>query len=319
MGLVTTAVMQTDAGLVRARNEDSAYADPDGRYVVVADGMGGHGAGDVASAMAVDVVRRRLDAEAGRLAALGRAPDAEGRAALITRLRDMVEQANDEVYQRSVREPDKHQMGTTLEVVVVCGGEALICHVGDSRTYLVRDGAVTQLTVDHTVAETMRRAGTIDDATAAVSPLRSALANAIGVTADVSVDVVPVAVRPGDRLLVCSDGLHDYLPDDGTARLVGDGAPADALARLIALARAGGGHDNITGVMLEVRGRAAATAPPVGDFDDDDQITSPVAVPIPTPLGSVSDVSVANFVEQSLREQSRPHPAPAGGPRRRGS
>ena len=327
MALVTSAVMQTDVGMVRPRNEDAAYADPQGRFAIVADGMGGHGAGDVASAMAVELLRAHREGEADRLAAYARSPRPAGREAIAARLRAAVEGANHAVYERSVREPDKHQMGTTLEVMVMCGPEALIAHVGDSRSYLLREGLLTQLTEDHSVAETMRRAGTMDDATAAVSPMRSVLSNAIGVTPEVSVDLIAVALHPGDRLLLCSDGLHDYFTRDEVGLHLTGRAPTIGLARLIEQARARGGHDNITGIVIEARGRAAATAPIMiddgeGDGDaagegavdaaDDDAITTPVAVPLP--LSGVSDVSVANFVDRSLREQSRPHPLP---PRRR--
>jgi serine/threonine protein phosphatase PrpC len=207
----------------------------------------------------------------------------------------------------------------------MCGDEALIAHVGDSRTYLLREGLLTQLTEDHSVAETMRRAGTMDDATAAVSPMRSVLSNAIGVTPTVTVDLLAVALQPGDRLLMCSDGLHDYFTREEVGLHLTGRAPTIGLARLIEQARARGGHDNITGVVFEARGRAAATAPIVvanpddgDDVDDgevatadDDATTNPVAVPLP--LSGVSDVSVANFVDRSLREHS-PHLLP---PRRR--
>jgi len=323
MALVTSAVMQSDVGMVRPRNEDAAYADPQGRFAIVADGMGGHGAGDVASAMAVELLRGHLEGEADRLAAYARAPRPAGREAIAARLRIAIEAANQAVYDRSVREPDKHQMGTTLEVMVMCGDEALIAHVGDSRTYLLREGLLTQLTEDHSVAEAMRRAGTLDDATAAVSPMRSVLSNAIGVTPTVTVELLAVALQPGDRLLMCSDGLHDYFTREEVGLHLTGRAPTIGLARLIEQARARGGHDNITGVVFEARGRAAATAPiVVADPDDpddgevaaadDEATTNPVAVPLP--LSGVSDVSVANFVDRSLREHSRPHPLP---PRRR--
>ncbi|MBK9035430.1 MAG: serine/threonine-protein phosphatase [Myxococcales bacterium] len=307
MALVSRACMRTDLGVVRVRNEDTAYVDELGRFVIVADGMGGHGAGDVASAMAVELLRASLEAEAPLLAAYTAAPSPEGRDLLAAQLGRAVERANTEVYDRSVRELDKHQMGSTLEVVVVCDAEAFIAHVGDSRTYLVRDGELKQLTHDHTVAEVMRRAGTIGEHTAITSPMRSVLSNAIGVTPTVEVELLRVDLRLGDRLLVCSDGLHEYFTRDELALHLAGGDADAALTRMIEHARAGGGHDNITGVVIDLRPRPSAT---ITDDLFEDGPTNPISLPepsaVPVALGGVSDDTLANFIERSLHEQSRP-------------
>ncbi len=196
------AFVRTDVGAVRERNEDSAYADPDGRFVVLADGMGGHRAGDVASTMAVEIVRHELEAAAADLAALAAAATPDRRRRVRAHVEAAIARANDAIFTRSRREPDKHGMGTTLEILVFAGDEALLAHVGDSRTYLVRDGLVAQLTEDHTVAESLRRCGTLSDAEAAASPLRTALSSAVGVMNDPHVDHLALPIRPGDRLLV---------------------------------------------------------------------------------------------------------------------
>src|SRR2546423_2249008 len=152
--------MATDVGVVRERNEDAAYVDPARRFVILADGMGGHRAGDVASAMAVEIVRGALEAGARELAAFAEAPSVVARRRGHAVVERAIVLANEAILARGHAEADKHGMGTTLEVVLVLAGELFVAHVGDSRTYLVRDGRIVQLTADHTVAETMRRAGT---------------------------------------------------------------------------------------------------------------------------------------------------------------
>jgi len=316
MGLMMSAVLRTDVGVVRERNEDAAHVDERGHFVIVADGMGGHGAGDVASAMAVEVVRQSMEAERALIAAYAADPSDAGRTLLGAQMRRALERANREVYERSEREPDLHQMGSTLELVVLAGSEALIAHVGDSRTYLVRNGKALQVTVDHTVAETMRRAGTLSDEDARESPMRSVLSNAIGVTPTVAVDLVRIKLKAADRLLVCSDGLHDYFTTDELAVHLTGGDTDASLARMIELVRAAGGHDNMTGVIVEAINRPAATHPGVAEIADplDDQPTNPVGVPVDPPaaraatgpLDGVPDDAIASIVDRTLREQSRP-------------
>ena len=144
-------------------------------------------------------------------------------------------------------------MGTTLDVVLVAGAEAFVAHVGDSRTYLVRDGRSSQITTDHTVAEVLVIEGKLTIEEAQVSPLRTILVNAIGVSADVGVEMAHVTLKRGDRLLLCSDGLHDYFPvEDEIAQRLSADKPGEALAEMVELAKTRGGHDNITGVAVHV-------------------------------------------------------------------
>jgi hypothetical protein len=144
-------------------------------------------------------------------------------------------------------------MGTTLDVVLVAGPEAFVAHVGDSRTYLIRDGRSSQITTDHTVAEVLVIEGKLTIEEAQVSPLRTILVNAIGVSADVGVEMAHVTLKRGDRLLLCSDGLHDYFPiEEEIAQKLSADAPGDALKDMVELAKQRGGHDNITGVAVHV-------------------------------------------------------------------
>ncbi|HSN29204.1 MAG TPA: protein phosphatase 2C domain-containing protein, partial [Kofleriaceae bacterium] len=144
-------------------------------------------------------------------------------------------------------------MGTTLDVVLVAGGEAFVAHVGDSRTYLIREGRSSQITTDHTVAEVLVIEGKLTIEEAQVSPLRTILVNAIGVSADVGVEMAHVTLKRGDRILLCSDGLHDYFPvEEEIAQRISAEKPGEALAEMVELAKTRGGHDNITGVAVLV-------------------------------------------------------------------
>ncbi len=245
--------LETDVGMVREHNEDSAFKDPSHGFFIVADGMGGHAAGEVASAMAVQTVRETLEAQRAEIDAFTANPTDVGRRGLVQLLQTAVLQAHQAVFQRGQNEPDKAGMGTTLDVVVVAGPEAFVAHVGDSRTYLIRDGRTSQITTDHTVAEVLVIEGKLTIEEAQVSPLRTILVNAIGVSADVGVEMAHVTLKRGDRMLLCSDGLHDYFPsDEEIASKLSEARPGDALKEMVELAKTRGGHDNITGVVLQV-------------------------------------------------------------------
>jgi serine/threonine protein phosphatase PrpC len=256
------AAVLTDVGVVRDHNEDSAHIDDGQRFFIVADGMGGHAAGEVASAMAVEVVRDKLNEAGDELSEFAAEPSEEGRKNAVSRLEEAVRAAHQAVYERGVAESDKQGMGTTLDVVLVAGPEAFVAHVGDSRTYLIRDGKAAQITTDHTVAEVLVIEGKLSLEEAQISPLRTILVNAIGVAPDVGVEMAHVQLRKDDRLLLCSDGLHDYFPSDQElADLITSSEPDEALKQMIELAKERGGHDNITGVII-----AVDDCEPVGDI-----------------------------------------------------
>ena len=176
-------------------------------------------------------------ARSPRSTAFKQAPTDAGRRGLVQLLQSAVLSAHQAVFQRGQSEPDKQGMGTTLDVVLVAGPEAFVAHVGDSRTYLIRDGKSSQITTDHTVAEVLVIEGKLTIEEAQVSPLRTILVNAIGVSADVGVEMAHVTLKRGDRLLLCSDGLHDYFPAEEeiaqrlSADAPGRGARGDGRAR----------------------------------------------------------------------------------------
>ena len=319
------AWLVTDVGVVREHNEDSAFMEPTKGFFIVADGMGGHAAGEVASAMAVDSVRKTLEGARTEIDAFKKAPTDAGRRGIVQLLQNAVLGAHQAVYQRGQAEADKAGMGTTLDVVLVAGPEAFVAHVGDSRTYLIRDGRPSQITTDHTVAEVLVIEGKLTIEEAQVSPLRTILVNAIGVSADVGVEMAHVTLKKGDRLLLCSDGMHDYFPaeDEIAQRLSVDGV-GPALAEMVELAKTRGGHDNITGVAVQVievgegvpsQMEGESTQPvelPVNPFAADEPTETAFATPPGLPPRMVASAS-PNTLRQTQPMRAIPDESPLFG------
>jgi len=276
------AAVRSDVGELRDTNEDAVHVDPEGQFFVVADGMGGHAAGEIASALAIEVVRRHLEDERAFLMRQGARKDADGRTQIRAALERAVRAAQHAVYDRSQREADKHQMGTTLEVVVILEREVFVAHVGDSRTYLVRDGVAVQLTRDHTMAQALADAGRSEDVEQP-GRLRNTLFNVIGVTSGVRVDHVHRELAPGDRVLLCSDGLYEYFSPEELAAHVGSHAPEDALLELVYLARARGGHDNISGIVIEAAAHPHTRPRPLPAVPPQPRPSRVYRAPTPTP------------------------------------
>lgn len=228
----------TDVGRVRGHNEDSLLVAE--ALFAVADGMGGHRGGEVASADALETLRTTvLD------------PDSAA-------IHDAVLAANRHVFERSVTEPQLAGMGTTLCLVALVHDEdseqsIAIANVGDSRVYLLRDGEFRQITLDHSLVETMVRGGQLSPDEAAVHPGRNVLTRALGIEPDLEVDLFSEPAAAGDRYLLCSDGLYNELSDDeiaATLRRVD--APWNAASELVAAAVDAGGRDNVTVVVVDV-------------------------------------------------------------------
>jgi serine/threonine protein phosphatase PrpC len=302
--------MLTDVGMVREHNEDSMRSDPEGDFFIVADGMGGHAAGEVASAMAADGVATALTAARATIRGFAGAPSEDGRKGLAALLDRAVRDAHHAVFARGASETDKQGMGTTLDAVLLAGAEAFVAHVGDSRTYLIRDGKCAQITTDHTVAEVLVMEGKLSAEEAQVSPLRTILVNAVGVAADVGVEMAHLRLRPGDRLLLCSDGLHDYYAtEQEIAGVVVGEPPADALERMVSTAKSRGGHDNITGILIEV---LDVPEDPVA-IDDTGKI--PMVDAVPREVGREDTLPVAAaIIPTAARRPRDTAPAPGGPP-----
>jgi protein phosphatase len=220
-------------------NEDRYALAPDLGLYLVADGMGGHTAGQVASEMAADAALRAVRTLQGASASLAE------------KLRYAVTSANREIYQTGRQRPELAGMGTTLVSVLAFEGRAALAHVGDSRAYLVRSGRIRQLTDDHSVVGELLRRREISEDAAREHPHRHVLTRALGVRPVVEPDLAELSPEPDDVFVLCSDGLTCHVEDDEIADQVGDAADPDAcVENLVDLANSRGGDDNITVLLL---------------------------------------------------------------------
>src|SRR5262249_49692379 len=238
MTLALRYAVRSDVRLLPAGNEDSAYAGP--HLLAIADGMGGHAAGEVASSVAIYALRGldRDDMPADRL---------------LDSLAQAVAAANNELHERSVEDPSVEGMGTTLTALLWSGGTIAICHIGDSRAYLLRDGDFRQITRDHTLVQSLVDDGRLTAAQAATHPQRSLVMRALQSGTQAALGLATVPARAGDRYMLCSDGLSDVVAE-ATLRetLMRYAARDQAVTELIVLAIRGGGPDNITCIVADV-------------------------------------------------------------------
>jgi PPM family protein phosphatase len=233
MGLRYT--VRSDVGLLRDGNEDSAYAGP---YLqAIADGMGGHAAGEVASAVAIATIAE-LDKET-----------ADPRAALAA----AVERAHAALEEIAQSEPATEGMGTTLTALLWSGDDVTLCHIGDSRAYLLRDGELRQISHDHTLVQSLVDEGKLTPEAASAHPQRSLVMRALQSSAPAEPDLETLKAKVGDRFLLCSDGLSDVVSDETIGRTLVESADPDAAVdQLVDLAIRSGGPDNITCVLADV-------------------------------------------------------------------
>ncbi|MFK8000751.1 MAG: PP2C family serine/threonine-protein phosphatase [Polyangiales bacterium] len=250
MGLKLAGAGLTDVGQRRAINEDAFFFDDSLGLYAVADGMGGHAAGEVASAEAVDTVHGMVKNGNPALQRLRDGDtDEEAVRSAIRVLESAVQAATYMVFGLAQADPDRQGMGTTLSALAICGRYGVTAQVGDSRIYLVRGGRAAALTEDHTLVAWQLKQGIITEEEAAVSPHRNVITRAVGSRDYVQVDTRFFEVKPGDAFLVCSDGLHGYLEEDEIPPIVELG-PAAATERFVSMANERGGKDNITAVVV---------------------------------------------------------------------
>jgi PPM family protein phosphatase len=231
--------LRSDVGLLREGNEDSAYAGP--RLLAIADGMGGHAAGEVASAVAISAIAP-LDAQV--LISSEEMLDA---------LAAAVAAARDTLHEMSMSDPAVEGMGTTLTALLWMDDQVAVCHIGDSRAYLLRDGDLYQITRDHTLIQSLVDEGRLSPAAAANHPQRSLIIRALQCSTEADPDLAMHTAKLGDRYLLCSDGLTDVVGDEDVHDVLSTVQDADeAVGRLIALAIRNGGPDNITCIVADV-------------------------------------------------------------------
>jgi protein phosphatase len=230
---------RSDVGLVRSNNQDSAYAGP--HLLMVADGMGGHAGGDVASSVAVAAFAP-LDGES-------HGPDDA-----LDQLEGALEAARDEIVARTEADPDLAGMGTTVIAILRAGNKLAMVHLGDSRGYLLRDGVLTQVTTDHTFVQHLVEIGRITPEEAEHHPQRSVVMRVLGdFDAEITPDLSVREARPGDRWLLCSDGLSGFVSASTIEQTLAELTDVDACAdRLVQLALRAGGGDNVTVIVADV-------------------------------------------------------------------
>ena len=246
----------THVGNVREHNEDSHLIDTEHQIFIVCDGMGGHAAGEVASSMAVQVTRQSWTAPSMRMRvnAYVERGDPETRRSLIQAVRQGVMSAHLEIIDAAKRDEDKAGMGTTFTGFLIAGGEAIFAHAGDSRAYLVRDDIAMQLSEDHTLIARLHASG-IDPATGGAATVRwkGVLTNALGIGDATRVATFIVHLYSGDKILLCSDGITEYLNESEIGQvLVSAPSPARAAQRLVDMALERGGGDNATALVIKV-------------------------------------------------------------------
>ena len=231
------AVSRTHIGNVRKSNQDALLVQH-GEFGLygVADGMGGHKAGYVASRMAVDALKEALSAAR---------PNEEA-------LRKAIEKANAEIDAAQCENPDLNGMGTTLTVIWEDKRRILLGHVGDSRAYRVRGDRIEQVSQDHSMVAELVRDGLITQEEALVHPYRNIITRALGVDGEVTADIVSMNKRKGDKYLICSDGLSEYVRENEMLEILTSMPMSEAADTMLSMALDGGGHDNISLVIAEV-------------------------------------------------------------------
>ena len=257
----------TDVGMVRQSNEDAFSAE--GELFVVADGMGGHNAGEVASALAITTMKS------------GSRNGIHGP----VQFKELVQQANTAIYTASLDDSTQAGMGTTVTAMAVLPGEdprVMVANVGDSRTYLLRDGHLRRVSVDHSYVQELVNEGIISPEEARTHPRRNIVTRALGIDRSVMVDVFVQDVRTGDRLVLCSDGLVDEVSDAEILTVLRQHTdPQECAEALVMVANTNGGHDNTTVIVVDVADDISA---PV-EIRPDDDITKSVPVVASVPAG----------------------------------
>lgn len=249
-----TCAGRTDVGVIRSGNEDNYLIVPERGVFIVADGMGGHAAGEVASEMAVKIIAQELEGIPG---------SSDAQAADV--MRQAIREANGAIFSRTLSEQDKRGMGTTATAMIINGTRYLIGQVGDSRAYVFRDRRLAQLTKDHSYVQEQVDAGYLTPEQARTHPYSNVITRCVGANSEVAPDVYAGTLRTDDIYLLTSDGLTGMLEDHDLLHIMNShaGSPARMVDTLIAEANHRGGLDNITAIIVRID--AIETGASVGD------------------------------------------------------
>lgn len=256
-----TAAGISDVGRVRSANQDAFLVDEAHKLFIVADGMGGHAGGEIASSLCVQSIGQFLgkfpeiwlDHVSTKNAARADT-NGQGEQRVANILAQAINHASTKIYERALEDPSLRGMGTTATVLKVVGGLAYIAHVGDSRCYLLRCGFIYQITNDHSLVSEQVRAGILTKEEAELHHLRNVITRSVGYQEEEDVDTTTLALEDGDLLLMCSDGLHGKVSDMEISTAL-TAQKSQAAAQLVAQANERGGDDNITVVIIEIQAK----------------------------------------------------------------
>ncbi len=260
MDLYFRAYGGTDPGRRRDHNEDAYFMDEDTGIFVVADGLGGHNAGEVASRMLVETVMAQSDWIRALVAEHLSEGSKDTRQRLLKYLSKVIEQANERIFTEAQSGAGRRGMATTAVLFVPVGMDAFICHVGDSRLYLMREGQLFQVTEDHSLVMQLYKRGFLKEEELATHPQRNVILRSVGLQATVEVDAIYLDVMPGDLFLLCSDGLSDMVPHEELEGLMRNYRGQRLVDEAIAAANRNGGADNITVLVVQAESEE--------DYDD---------------------------------------------------
>lgn len=279
----------TDVGRKRERNQDNVTSEVPtaadileerGALFVVCDGMGGHAAGEVASELGVRTIREVYFASQGQ--------------DVITSIAQAVKSANDAIYSLARSHTEYSGMGTTCVTLVIVGGRAYIVNIGDSRAYIIRDGQMRQVTQDHSWVAEQVRIGLLTEEQARVHAHRNVITRSLGTQPNITADLFVETLRDGDRVLLCSDGLHGYVEEGAISQEVATQASPEQAARdLIDMANANGGPDNISAIVVDVLEAPEVTGPIPLPANADEPIEEGTTQPLPVPTGIAPAAAVA--------------------------
>jgi serine/threonine protein phosphatase PrpC len=279
----------TDVGRKRERNQDNvtglmpedvAVLEERGALFVVCDGMGGHAAGEVAAELGVRTIREVYFASQGQ--------------DVITSIAQAVKAANDAIYTLARNHTEYSGMGTTCVTVVISGGRAYIVNIGDSRAYIIRDRQMRQVTQDHSWVAEQVKIGLLTEEQARVHAHRNVITRSLGTQPNITADLFVETLREGDRVLLCSDGLHGYVEEEAIAQEVATQSSAEVAARdLIDMANANGGPDNISAIVIDVLETPEVTGPIPLPPNADEPIEEGTTQPLPVPAGMAPAASAA--------------------------